>query len=138
MTSSRPPASANLPSPARNHRRPPGPAMTEQRLPAGPEPASPAAIPVRGRPAPGLPTAGKLYIQTHGCQMNEYDSARMADVLAAADGLELTYAVTEADVVLVNHWSIREKAHAKVFHKLGRWTYPKARSERRRERTARG
>src|SRR3546814_11343068 len=85
MTSSRPPpASANLASPARNHRRPPGPDMTEH-LPAGPAPASPAA-PARGKPAAGLPAAKKLYIQTHGCQMNEYDSARMADVLAAADG----------------------------------------------------
>src|SRR3546814_20664678 len=76
MTSSRPPpASANLASPARNHRRPPGPDMTEH-LPAGPAPASPAA-PARGKPAAGLPAAKKLYIQTHGCQMNEYDSARI-------------------------------------------------------------
>ena len=45
---------------------------------------------------------GKLYIQTHGCQMNEYDSARMADVLAASDGLELTDDAGEADVILVN------------------------------------
>src|SRR3546814_464325 len=74
----------------------------------------------------GLPTAGKLYIQTHGCQMNEYDSARMADVLAAADGLELTDDVTEADVVLVNTCSIREKAQEKVFSQLGRWKSLKA------------
>src|SRR3546814_11134496 len=101
MTSSRPPpASANLASPARNHRRPPGPDMTEH-LPAGPAPASPAA-PARGKPAAGLPAAKKLYIQTHGCQMNEYDSARMADVLAAADGLAPTHHVTQADAVLVN------------------------------------
>jgi tRNA-2-methylthio-N6-dimethylallyladenosine synthase len=64
---------------------------------------------------------GKLYIQTHGCQMNEYDSARMADVLAASDGLELTDQVEEADVILVNTCSIREKAQEKVFSQLGRW-----------------
>ena len=63
----------------------------------------------------------KVYIQTHGCQMNEYDSARMADVLAASDGLELTTNVEEADVVLVNTCSIREKAQEKVFSQLGRW-----------------
>ncbi|MGO1720760.1 MAG: tRNA (N6-isopentenyl adenosine(37)-C2)-methylthiotransferase MiaB [Luteimonas sp.] len=64
---------------------------------------------------------GKLFIQTHGCQMNEYDSARMADVLAAAEGLELTDNADEADVVLVNTCSIREKAQEKVFSQLGRW-----------------
>src|SRR3546814_1259584 len=58
--------------------------------------------------------------------MNEYDSARMADVLAAADGLELTDDVTEADVVLVNTCSIREKAQEKVFSQLGRWKSLKA------------
>jgi tRNA-2-methylthio-N6-dimethylallyladenosine synthase len=68
-----------------------------------------------------LPRAGKLYIQTHGCQMNEYDSARMADVLAASDGLELTDNAEEADVILVNTCSIREKAQEKVFSQLGRW-----------------
>ena len=67
------------------------------------------------------PARGKLFIQTHGCQMNEYDSARMADVLAAAEGLELTDNVDEADVVLVNTCSIREKAQEKVFSQLGRW-----------------
>ena len=68
-----------------------------------------------------LPARGKLYIQTHGCQMNEYDSARMADVLAAAEGLELTDRAEEADVILVNTCSIREKAQEKVFSQLGRW-----------------
>ncbi len=67
------------------------------------------------------PPRGKLYIQTHGCQMNEYDSARMADVLAASDGLELTDRAEEADVILVNTCSIREKAQEKVFSQLGRW-----------------
>ena len=70
---------------------------------------------------PAPPAAGKLYIQTHGCQMNEYDSARMADVLAASDGLELTDNAEEADVILVNTCSIREKAQEKVFSQLGRW-----------------
>src|SRR5690606_28977530 len=67
------------------------------------------------------PPARKLFIQTHGCQMNEYDSARMADVLAAAEGLELTSDAAEADVILVNTCSIREKAQEKVFSQLGRW-----------------
>ncbi|MBD7989018.1 tRNA (N6-isopentenyl adenosine(37)-C2)-methylthiotransferase MiaB [Luteimonas sp. Sa2BVA3] len=70
---------------------------------------------------PAPPARGKLFIQTHGCQMNEYDSARMADVLAASDGLELTTNVEEADVILVNTCSIREKAQEKVFSQLGRW-----------------
>ncbi|RFF32346.1 tRNA (N6-isopentenyl adenosine(37)-C2)-methylthiotransferase MiaB [Wenzhouxiangella sediminis] len=65
--------------------------------------------------------AGKLYIQTHGCQMNEYDSEKMADVLAASHGLELTDSPDEADVILINTCSIREKAQEKVFSQLGRW-----------------
>ena len=64
---------------------------------------------------------GKLYIKTHGCQMNEYDSAKMADVLAASHGLELTDRAEDADVILVNTCSIREKAQVKVFSQLGRW-----------------
>lgn len=84
------------------------------------------STPAQGQasPAPSdatAPARGKLFIQTHGCQMNEYDSARMADVLAAAEGLELTDNVDEADVVLVNTCSIREKAQEKVFSQLGRW-----------------
>ncbi len=71
--------------------------------------------------SPTAPARGKLFIKTHGCQMNEYDSARMADVLAASDGLELTANVDEADVILVNTCSIREKAQEKVFSQLGRW-----------------
>ncbi len=65
--------------------------------------------------------AGKLYIKTHGCQMNEYDSAKMADVLAASHGLERTEDEAQADVILVNTCSIREKAQEKVFSQLGRW-----------------
>jgi len=64
---------------------------------------------------------GKLYIKTHGCQMNEYDSAKMADVLKASHGLELTDREADADVVLINTCSIREKAQEKVFSQLGRW-----------------
>ena len=68
----------------------------------------------------------KLFIQTHGCQMNEYDSARMGDVLGEADGYELTRAPEEADVLLLNTCAIREKAQEKVFHQLGRWKALKA------------
>ena len=63
----------------------------------------------------------KLYIKTHGCQMNEYDSARMADVLRAAHGLERTDDPAQADVLLLNTCSIREKAQDKVFSQLGVW-----------------
>ena len=63
----------------------------------------------------------KLYIKTHGCQMNEYDSARMADLLGETHTLELTDNPEEADVVLVNTCSVREKAQEKLFHQLGRW-----------------
>ncbi|MEO7433478.1 MAG: tRNA (N6-isopentenyl adenosine(37)-C2)-methylthiotransferase MiaB [Dokdonella sp.] len=64
---------------------------------------------------------GKLYIKTHGCQMNEYDSTKMADVLRASHGLERTEDESEADVILINTCSIREKAQEKVFSQLGRW-----------------
>ncbi|AJQ94552.1 tRNA (N6-isopentenyl adenosine(37)-C2)-methylthiotransferase MiaB [Gynuella sunshinyii] len=69
----------------------------------------------------------KLYIKTYGCQMNEYDSARMADLLNESHELELTDDPEEADVVLMNTCSIREKAQEKVFHELGRWKKIKAR-----------
>ncbi len=62
----------------------------------------------------------KLYIRTFGCQMNEYDSDRMADVLAASDGLALTDRPEDADVILFNTCSVREKAQERVFHDLGR------------------
>ena len=65
--------------------------------------------------------AGKLYIKTFGCQMNEYDSSKMADVLAASHQLEITDVAEDADVLLLNTCSIREKAQEKVFHQLGRW-----------------
>src|SRR5210317_1278575 len=65
--------------------------------------------------------AKKLYIKTFGCQMNEYDSDKMADVLRESHGYELTDAAEEADLLLVNTCSIREKAQEKVFSELGRW-----------------
>ncbi|WP_374090939.1 tRNA (N6-isopentenyl adenosine(37)-C2)-methylthiotransferase MiaB [Methylomicrobium lacus] len=63
----------------------------------------------------------KLYIQTNGCQMNEYDSDKMRDVLHASHGFELTDDPKQADVLLLNTCSIREKAQEKVFSALGRW-----------------
>ena len=63
----------------------------------------------------------KLYIKTHGCQMNEYDSGRMADLLGESHAMELTEVPEEADILLLNTCSIREKAQEKVFHQLGRW-----------------
>lgn len=63
----------------------------------------------------------KLHIKTFGCQMNDYDSARMADLLAASHGLALTDRPEEADVLLVNTCSVREKAQEKLFSQLGRW-----------------
>ncbi len=65
--------------------------------------------------------ARKLHIQTHGCQMNVHDSARLADILREYAGLELTERAEEADVLLLNTCSIREKAQEKVFSQLGRW-----------------
>lgn len=63
----------------------------------------------------------KLYIQTYGCQMNEYDSTKMGEVLAASHQLERTNCPEEADVLLLNTCSVREKAQEKVFSELGRW-----------------
>ena len=67
-----------------------------------------------------LPTK-KLFIQTHGCQMNEYDSSRMRDLLGESHNMVATDNPEEADVLLVNTCSIREKAQEKLFHQLGRW-----------------
>ncbi|MFT6016685.1 MAG: tRNA-2-methylthio-N6-dimethylallyladenosine synthase, partial [Candidatus Azotimanducaceae bacterium] len=63
----------------------------------------------------------KVFIKTHGCQMNEYDSARMLDLLQDSGAYELTDNEKEADLLLLNTCSIREKAQEKVFHQLGRW-----------------
>ncbi|MFT7492302.1 MAG: tRNA-2-methylthio-N6-dimethylallyladenosine synthase [Pseudohongiellaceae bacterium] len=66
-------------------------------------------------------THKKLYIKTHGCQMNEYDSSRMRDLLGESHNMITTDDPEEADVLLVNTCSIREKAQEKLFHQLGRW-----------------
>ena len=63
----------------------------------------------------------KLFIKTHGCQMNEYDSSRMIDLLRESHEVELTDTADDADILLLNTCSIREKAQEKVFHQLGRW-----------------
>jgi len=70
----------------------------------------------------------KLYISTYGCQMNEYDSARMADLLGESHDMVLTDTPDDADVLLMNTCSIREKAQEKVFHELGRWKKLKKRN----------
>lgn len=64
---------------------------------------------------------GKVFVKTYGCQMNEYDSNKMVEVLADSHQLEATQIAEEADVLLLNTCSIREKAQEKVFHQLGRW-----------------
>ncbi|KZZ33059.1 tRNA (N6-isopentenyl adenosine(37)-C2)-methylthiotransferase MiaB, partial [Oleiphilus sp. HI0085] len=66
-------------------------------------------------------TTKKLFIKTHGCQMNEYDSSRMTDLLQDSHKVELTENESDADIILLNTCSIREKAQEKVFHQLGRW-----------------
>ncbi len=63
----------------------------------------------------------KVFIKTHGCQMNEYDSAKMLDVLNDSHGMELTNSPQNADLILINTCSIREKAQEKVFSQLGMW-----------------
>ncbi|CAE6938688.1 isopentenyl-adenosine A37 tRNA methylthiolase [Pseudomonas marincola] len=63
----------------------------------------------------------KLYIETHGCQMNEYDSSRMIDLLGEHQALEVTKRPEDADVILLNTCSIRERAQDKVYSQLGRW-----------------
>jgi tRNA-2-methylthio-N6-dimethylallyladenosine synthase len=63
----------------------------------------------------------RVFIRTFGCQMNEYDSARMVDVLREAEGYELTEDPAEADLLLLNTCSVREKAQEKVFSQLGGW-----------------
>ena len=73
------------------------------------------------------PASKKVYVKTFGCQMNEYDSDKMVDVLQAADGYEPTHDVDEADLILFNTCSVREKAQEKVFSDLGRVRHLKAR-----------
>ena len=66
-------------------------------------------------------TTKKLYIKTHGCQMNEYDSSRMRDLLGESHNMVASENPEDADVILINTCSIREKAQEKLFHELGRW-----------------
>lgn len=68
----------------------------------------------------------RLFIQTHGCQMNEYDSSRMQDLLGDSHDMVATDNPEDADVLLINTCSIREKAQEKLFHQLGRWKHLKA------------
>jgi len=76
--------------------------------------------PDTAQPAQATPVAKKVYIRTFGCQMNEYDSDKMADVLRAAEGYEPTPDPEQADLILFNTCSVREKAQEKVFSDLGR------------------
>ncbi|MEO5342674.1 MAG: tRNA (N6-isopentenyl adenosine(37)-C2)-methylthiotransferase MiaB [Gammaproteobacteria bacterium SHHR-1] len=77
-----------------------------------------------------MPTPAKLFIKTFGCQMNEYDSAKMVDLLRVHQGLELTDVAEQAEVLLLNTCSVREKAQEKVFSQLGRWRPWKQRNPR--------
>ncbi|BFM08478.1 tRNA (N6-isopentenyl adenosine(37)-C2)-methylthiotransferase MiaB [Halioxenophilus aromaticivorans] len=86
--------------------------------PTAPKPAQTAHYDASAQPAVGTK---KLFIQTHGCQMNEYDSNRMRDLLGESHQLVATDNPDEADVLLINTCSIREKAQDKLFHQLGRW-----------------
>src|SRR5260370_25875397 len=74
----------------------------------------------RGRAARADDMTKKLFIRTFGCQMNEYDSDKMADLLRAAKGFEITDQPENADLILFNTCSVRERAQEKVFHDLGR------------------
>jgi tRNA-2-methylthio-N6-dimethylallyladenosine synthase len=107
--------------PARNHHRAPEIAMTNTLYPQAAASTSVPATPTAATCTTGQPAPRKLFIETHGCQMNEYDSAKMAEVLAAEEGMVTTENVEEADVILLNTCSIREKAQEKVFSQLGRW-----------------
>jgi tRNA-2-methylthio-N6-dimethylallyladenosine synthase len=71
--------------------------------------------------SPNEKSPKKVFIETHGCQMNEYDSSRMVDLLRSHRGMVQVHKAEDADVLLLNTCSIREKAQEKVFHQLGRW-----------------
>ena len=75
--------------------------------------------PIAQAPVNGAPK--KVFVTTQGCQMNVYDSGKMLDVLGDSHGMEVTHDIDEADVLLMNTCSIREKAQEKVFSELGRW-----------------
>ncbi len=82
------------------------------------QPLAPQVSPVE---PDARPAGRKVFIKTHGCQMNEYDSSRMLDLLGETHGAVLVDTPEEADILLLNTCSIREKAQEKVFHQLGRW-----------------
>ena len=63
----------------------------------------------------------KVFIKTHGCQMNEYDSAKMLDLLSEKEEFTATDTPEDADLLVLNTCSIREKAQERVFHQIGRW-----------------
>ena len=117
----RTPAGTNCSPPGRPRRAPAptGPAcynsrpFTKARLPR-------VNLPPRGRAVADKAVAKKLFIRTFGCQMNEYDSDKMADVLHASEGLTRTDRPEDADVILFNTCSVRENAQERVFHDLGR------------------
>lgn len=71
----------------------------------------------------------KVFIKTMGCQMNEYDSSRMYEILNESYNTSKTDDYKEADIIIVNTCSIREKAQEKVFHQLGRWKKLKDKNE---------
>ncbi len=83
------------------------------------QPMSDLILPAAASSATATPPA-KVFIKTFGCQMNEYDSSKMADVLKASHGFERTTEIDDADLVLLNTCSVREKAQEKVFSELGR------------------
>jgi tRNA-2-methylthio-N6-dimethylallyladenosine synthase len=96
--------------------------MTDTLAPQAIAPILSASTLAASTPSPPhKPAPKKLFIETHGCQMNEYDSAKMAEVLGAEEGMVMTTIAEEADVILINTCSIREKAQEKVFSQLGRW-----------------
>ncbi|MEY2689271.1 MAG: tRNA ((37)-C2)-methylthiotransferase MiaB [Pseudomonadota bacterium] len=82
--------------------------------------------PVADAAAPAVTTGKKVYLRTFGCQMNEYDSDKMSDVMHAAEGYTLTDDPEQADLILFNTCSVREKAQEKVFSDLGRVKHLKA------------
>ncbi len=89
-------------------------------IPAAADPAQDQALSALLEPSEPGAAPRKLFIRTFGCQMNEYDSEKMADVLREAEGVELTQDPEDADIILFNTCSVREKAQEKVFSDLGR------------------
>ena len=95
--------------------------MSASRSPTPPTAAPAVAAPGDSPVGAGSGSGKKVFIKTHGCQMNEYDSDRMLDLLREGRGYSVTTDESEADLLLLNTCSIREKAQEKVFHQLGRW-----------------